>query len=67
VKQTRIDAVKELAKYDEEMVQVRDFWKNYQFMSSEESNSIDQSIEVAKQYYISHKDEYAAWRNASIE
>jgi len=68
VKQTRVAAIEELAKYDEEMAQLWEFRnKNRVTASDEERDRKDQSIETAKQYYIANKDKYAAKRNALLQ
>jgi len=68
LKQTRRAALEELAKYDEEMAQVWELRKKNRITASdEENNSIDQSIDVAKQYYIANKDKYIAKRNALLQ
>jgi len=69
VKQTRRAAIKELAKYDEEMAQVWEF-RNKKFKitaSEEEGDRVDRSIEFAKQFYIDNKDKYAIKRNALLQ
>jgi len=68
VKQTRLAAVKELAKYDEEMAQFQKFiYANKPVDTTEDNDSIDQSLEIARQYYIANKDRYAAMRNALLQ
>jgi len=67
VKQTRLAAIEELAKYDTEMAKVQEFIKKNRTVSGEESKRINQSIEVAKQYYVSNKEKYASGRNSLLQ
>jgi len=68
VKETRLEALKELAKYDEEIAQ---FWEliftNKPVDSHEDNYSIDHSLETAKQYYLDNKDRYTAMRNTLLQ
>lgn len=65
---TRINAIKELAQYDEEMAALLEFCtKNRVSKSDEERNARDSSIECAKQFYIANKDKYIAKRNALLQ
>lgn len=53
----RLEAIEELAKYDESMAQVWEFInKNRVTASDEERDQENQSIELAKQFRIVHKD-----------
>jgi len=61
-------AVEELAPYDEEMAQIKENRsKNRVAASDEERVRRDNSKEAALQYYLSHKDEYAAIRNSILQ
>jgi len=63
-----IKAIRELAKYDEEMAVVfQMFNQNRVFSSEEEKASIDSSIESAKQFRIAQKDKFISRRNALIQ
>jgi len=67
VKRTRLVAFKELAKYDEEMAQLWEVIFASKPMSVEDGRRIDQSLEVAKQFYTANKSNYAAMRNALLQ
>lgn len=63
-----ISAIKELAKYDEEMASLLEFRNKYTpFSSDEEREKIDSSIESAKQFREANKDKYIALRNAMLQ
>jgi len=62
------EALAKLAQYDEEIALVWDFKnKNRSFSSKEKRDSIDQSIESAKQFRIANKDKFIARRNALLQ
>jgi len=67
-KKARRDAVNELAKYDEEIAQLLVVIKeNRVAASDEEKNTKNQSIQTAKEFFITHKDKYVATRNAFLQ
>ncbi len=67
-KQQRRKAIDELAKYDEEMAQLVDFRQKSRVTASDEDRDAkNQSIQTAKEYYKTHKDKYAAKRNAMLQ
>jgi len=67
-KKARRDAVNELAKYDEEMAKLVEVRKESKVSSSdEERDAKNQSIQTAKEFYKTHKDKYAAKRNAFLQ
>jgi len=68
VKNDRLVALKELAKYDKEMAQFYELaYTNRPIDSSEDNYSIDHSLETARQFYLANKDRYAAMRNALLQ
>jgi len=61
-------ALRELAKYDEEMAAVFEvFNQTRSFSSDEEYERTNSSIESAKQFRIANKDKYIARRNALLQ
>jgi len=67
-KKTRIQAMEKLAEYDEEMAKFFELWQGVRVTASdEESQQKNQTIESAKEYYKTHKDKYAAKRNALLQ
>jgi len=67
-KQSRRAALNELALYDEELAQFKEFRENIRTSASdEERDEKNKTRESAKQYYISHKDKYIAKRSALLQ
>jgi len=61
-------AMRELAKYDEEMAGVLEIYNNTKLVSSDEEKAIVyDSIESSKQYFIANKDKFIAKRNALLQ
>jgi len=61
-------ALRELAKYDEEMASVLEiFNQNRAWSSEEEKTKVSSSIESSKQYRIANKNKYVAMRNALLQ
>jgi len=61
-------AMRELAKYDEEMTAVLDiFNKNRALSSDEEKAKVSASIESEKQFRLANKDKFIAQRNALLQ
>lgn len=64
----RLNAIKELAKYDEEMAMLLEFHNKYRPSKSDaERDAKDRSIESAKQYSIANKEKYIGMRNAMLQ
>jgi len=61
-------AMRELAKYDEEMADVlKVFNQNRTVSSDEEKAKVGASIETSKQYRIANKDKFIAHRNSLLK
>jgi len=61
-------AMRELAKYDEEMAGVLEIYNNTRVISSDEEKAIVyDSIESTKQYFTANKDKFIAKRNALLQ
>jgi len=68
VKKTRSNAVRELAKYDDEMAGLKKFIdSNIVFSSKEEAEMVSNSREEAIQYYIENKEKYITRRNDLLQ
>jgi len=67
-KQSRMEPIKELAKYDQEKAQVYDFInQNRIFTSQEDRDHFNQTKDTAKQYCIDNKEIFISRRNALLE
>ncbi len=60
-------ALRELAKYDEEMAGVLEHCDRTKLLPSEEYERANSSLESAKQFRIANKDKYIARRNALLQ
>jgi len=68
VRNTRREAIDELAKYDEEMALLKEFRNNHSVLATkEEKDNKFKSVETAKEYYFAKKEQYAAKRNALLQ
>jgi len=65
---TTRNVVENLAKYDEEMSQLREIWnKNKIYASHDEAEGINSNKETIIKYHIANKDKYIARRNALLQ
>jgi len=65
---SKLNAVKKLAEYDEEMAQIIEFRNKYRVTDpSGEKERIDHSIETVKNFHIANKDKFVAKRNALLQ
>jgi len=62
-----VEAISELAQYDEEMATLEDFRIKTRITSQEEWDNSDVTLESAKQFRIANKDKYIARRNALLQ
>jgi len=64
----KVNAVKELAKYDEEISTIMQYFENARVLSSDEEMLKEYAtIESAKQYFIANKDKYVSMRNTILQ
>jgi len=65
---TEVNAIDELAKYDEEMALFCEFRNKSRItVPKEEIHQKNASLESARQYYVTYKDVYIAGRNALLQ
>ncbi len=64
----KLNAIKKLAEYDEEMAQILEFRNKYRVSNpNQEKERIDHSIETVYQFHIANKDKFIAKRNALLQ
>jgi len=67
-KSSRIKALEELAKYDDEAAQLMEFRRKYRISTSdEERERLNQTVASAKQSRIANKEKFIARRNALLQ